>query len=93
MEEKQQAISAHKVFLQGRKQVELCGVKEIISFDAKEVVMSTQMGTLLIRGDDLFIKRLTVEKGEVDLEGKIDSLIYSEKAAKEKESLAKRLFR
>ena len=94
MEERQQGASAHKLFLQGRKQMEISGVKEVVSFDAKEVILNTQMGILLIRGDDLFVKRLTVEKGEVDLEGRIDSFVYSEKAGKAggKESLMKRLF-
>ena len=95
MEEKNQTLSSHKLFLQGRKQMELSGVREVISFDAKEVVLNTQMGILFIRGDGLFVKRLTVEKGEVDLEGRIDSFIYSEKTggAGEKESFVKRLFR
>ena len=35
------------------------------------------MGALIIRGDELFIKRLTVEKGEVDLDGRIDSFLHS----------------
>ena len=84
----------HKILLSGRKQVELSGVREVISFDAKEVVLNTQMGILFVRGDDLSVKRLTVEKGEVDLEGRIDSMIYSEKAGTGKEeSLIKRLFR
>ena len=95
MEEKTQALSSHKLFLQGRKQMELSGVKEVVSFDAKEVVLNTQMGILLIRGDDLFVKRLSVEQGEVDLEGRMDSLVYSDKTgkSKESESLMKRLFR
>ena len=95
MEDKNQTISSHKLFLQGRKQLELSGVKEVISFDAKEVVLNTQMGILLVRGEDLFVKRLTVEKGEVDLEGRIDSFVYSDKAGKPKETepLMKRLFR
>lgn len=95
MEEKNQVNSAHRLFLQGRKQMELSGVKEVVSFDAKEVVLNTQMGILLIRGEDLFVKRLTVEQGEVDLEGRIDSLVYSDKTGKqgEKDSLMKRLFR
>lgn len=94
MEEKHQAALAHKVLLQGRRQLELCGVKEIISFDAKEVVLNTQQGILFVRGDELFVKRLTVEAGEVDLEGRIDSMIYSEKGGREKEktSFVKRLF-
>ena len=95
MEDRQQVASAHKLFLQGRKQMELSGVKEVVSFDAKEVILNTQMGILLIRGEDLFVKRLTVEQGEVDLEGRIDSLIYSDKPGRqgEKDSLMKRLFR
>jgi len=84
----------HKMLLSGRKQLELSGVREVVSFDAKEVVLNTQMGVLLVRGDDLFVKRLTVEKGEVDLEGRIDSMVYSDKAGQGKqESLMKRLFR
>ncbi|MBE5952336.1 MAG: sporulation protein YabP [Lachnospiraceae bacterium] len=94
MEEKGPLPSAHKLFLQGRKQLELTGIHDVVSFDAKEVVLRTQMGVLLVRGEDLFVKRLTVEQGELDLEGRIDSLIYSEKAkTKDGESLMKRLFR
>ena len=86
---------AHRVLIQGRKSAELTGIKEVVSFDAKEVVLNTTMGVLMIRGNDLFVKRLTVEKGEVDLEGQIDSFIYVDKAGKggEKESIVKRLFR
>lgn len=94
-EKNQTEAGVHKLFLQGRKQVSLSGVREVVSFDAKEVVLNTQMGALLIRGDELFVKRLTVEKGEVDLEGRIDSMIYSDKPGKagNQDSLMKRLFR
>lgn len=95
MEERARETATHKVTVQGRKQAELNGVKDVVSFDAKEVVLNTQMGILLIRGEDLTVKRLTVEKGEVDLEGRIDSMVYSEKPMKTKDgdSLMKRLFR
>ena len=88
-------IGPHKMLLQGRKTVELTGVKEVVSFDAKEVVLNTTMGALIIRGNDLFVKRLTVEKGEVDLEGQVDSFAYADKPGKagEGDSLLKRLFR
>lgn len=94
MEEKNQMLSGHKVLLQGRKLVQLNGVKEVVSFDAGEVVLNTQMGLLFVRGNDMRVKRLTVEQGEVDLEGKIDSLIYSEKPGKAGEQISfwKKLF-
>ena len=90
-----QEIGPHKFLLQGRKSAELTGVKEVVSFDAKEVVLNTTMGALIIRGDDLFVKRLTVEKGEVDLEGRVDSFVYADKPGKagNGESVLKRLFR
>lgn len=88
-------IGPHKLLLQGRKQIELTGVKEVVSFDSKEVVLNTTMGALIIRGDELFVKRLTVEKGEVDLEGRMDSFVYADKQGKagDGDSLLKRLFR
>jgi len=96
MEEKNTVgIGPHKLLLQGRKLTELTGVKEVVSFDAKEVVLNTTMGALLIRGNDLFVKRLTVEKGEVELEGQVDSFVYTDKPGKagDGDSLIKRLFR
>lgn len=96
METKVQAEPGpHKLLLQGRKLTELTGVKEVVSFDAKEVVLNTTMGALIIRGSDLLVKRLTTEKGEVELEGRVDSLVYADKAEKagDGDSLLKRLFR
>lgn len=94
-EKKSEGIGPHKFLVQGRKMTELTGVKEVVSFDAKEVVLNTTMGALIIRGNDLFVKRLTVEKGEVDLEGQVDSFVYADKPQKagNGDSLLKRLFR
>lgn len=92
METKQETMN-HKLCLEGRKRLTLTGVKEVISFDAKEVILDTVQGMLLLRGDEMNVTRLLVEKGEVDLEGHIDSLVYTERKGKKRgESLAKRLF-
>lgn len=93
MEEKQTA-GLHKLTMSARKTLSLTGVKEVISFDTKEVVLATTQGMLIVRGDGLNVNRLLVEKGEVEIEGRIDSLIYSErgKNGKKEEALWKRLF-
>ena len=92
MEQKQESV-AHKLVLAGRKTLALTGVKEVISFDAKEVVLDTVQGTLLLRGDEMNVTKLLVEKGEMDMEGRIDSLIYTDRGGKKRnESLGKRLF-
>lgn len=92
--EQKQDTGGHKLSLIGRKALTLTGVKEVISFDAKEVILDTVQGVLLLRGDELNVTRLLVEKGEVDLDGRIDSLVYTErsKGSKRSESFAKRLF-
>ena len=91
MEEKS-TLGPHKLLIQGRKSAELTGVKEVVSFDAKEVILETVQGVLLLRGDEMNVTRLLVEKGEVDLDGRIDSMIYTERGKKRSESFAKRLF-
>ncbi|MCD8082786.1 MAG: sporulation protein YabP [Clostridiales bacterium] len=97
MEEKRerQTIRPHSCLIQDRSSISLTGVREVVSFDENEVVMDTDMGLLTIRGKQLHVSRLTVEKGEVDVEGTAESLIYSssETLRKSGQSLLARLFR
>ena len=77
MEEK--AVSKiPKVLLQNRKAGSFSGIIDVLSFDVGEILLETELGMLLIKGNDLHVNRLTLEKGEIDVEGRIDSLAYSE---------------
>lgn len=69
---------AHKFMLTNRRTCLVSGVSDVISFDLSEILLETDQGMLMIKGSDLHVNRLTLEKGEVDVEGKIDSLTYSE---------------
>lgn len=94
MEEKQYA-KAHKLILSNRRTGTITGVSDVISFDITEVLLETEQGMLMIKGADLHVNRLTLEKGEVDIEGRIDSLAYSDVTSfqKQGESLIGRLFK
>lgn len=94
MEEKQYS-KAHKLILSNRRTGTITGVSDVISFDISEVLLETEQGMLMIRGADLHVNRLTLEKGEIDIEGRIDSLAYSEVTSyqKQSESLIGRLFK
>lgn len=83
MEEKQRA-GGHKIWITGRKNGTVTGIRDVQSFDETEILMDTDMGMLNIKGKDLHISKLNLEKGEADLEGQIDSLTYSEKGRKKK---------
>lgn len=70
----------HKCLLFNRNRMELSGVSNVISFDANEIILTTQLGDLLIKGNDLHISKLNLEYSDVDVEGKIDAIIYSNKS-------------
>lgn len=77
MDEKQ-TVSNHKLLMSNRKSMSLTGVLDVISFDLKEILLETSDGMLTIKGTDLHISRLSVEKGDLDVEGRVDSLLYSD---------------
>jgi len=85
----------HKLTLNNRKNCTISGVMDVLSFDVNEVLLETEMGMLMLKGKDLHVSRLTLEKGEVDVDGKLDSLTYSENTSygEKAEGLLKKLFR
>ena len=93
--EERTGIRDHACRLENRNAASLTGVREVVSFDENQVVMDTDMGLLTIKGKNLHVSRLTLEKGEVDIEGNVDSLTYSSNASYRKsgESLLSRLFK
>lgn len=95
MEEKNQITKTHKVNMNGRRVAAISGVNDVLSFDAGEILLETVEGILMIRGSELHVSRLIIEKGEVDVDGKIDSLTYSDNnsLSKSGESLLGRLFK
>ena len=88
-----ESIDGHKLSVVNRETAVITGVKEVVSFDANEVELETIQGSLTIHGETLHVSRLTLEKGEVDIDGKIESFIYSDSTQKTAGSLIGRLFR
>lgn len=67
----------HVVTLSDRKSLTVSGVSDIGSFDDAAIIVYTDLGELTVRGSNLCIKRLSVESGDLVLEGEIDSLTYA----------------
>lgn len=94
-ESKMQSSRVNRVSITDRKSCTLNGIVDVIAFDLHEILLETDLGMLMIKGQELHVNRLTVEKGEIDVEGRIDSLTYSDShCSHEKgESLLSRMFR
>lgn len=93
--EENKPVKVHKVLLSNRKTGNFSGVIDVLSFDVGEILLETEQGMLLVKGNDLHVNRLTLEKGEIDVAGRIDSLTYSDvnSYSKSGESLLGRLFK
>lgn len=80
----EQTISNQEQRLQmlNRKKIELTGVTEVVSFDTQEVVLDTVEGQLRLEGEDLHVKKLVLERGEVEIQGKVRELAYKESKIK-----------
>lgn len=68
----------HKLTLNERQQLSMTGVSEVVSFDETTVILRTQLGTLRIHGKDLQLKTLSLEGGQVAVDGAVAALIYEE---------------
>lgn len=69
-------VPDHDVVMRGRRLLDITGVKQVESFDNEEFLLETSMGFLSIRGQNLQMKNLDVDKGIVSIKGKVFELNY-----------------
>ena len=95
MEEQQKTVKAHKLVVNNRKTSMVTGVLDVLSFNLNEILLETEQGMLMVKGTDLHVNRVNLEKGEIDLSGNIESISYSDiqSPGKQAESLFGKLFR
>ncbi|MGX1902099.1 sporulation protein YabP [Thermolongibacillus altinsuensis] len=70
--------------MRGRRLLDITGVKQVESFDNEEFLLETVMGFLSIKGQNLQMKNLDVDKGIVSIKGKIFEIIYLDEQHSEK---------
>lgn len=84
------AAPAHRITLDERRRLTVSGVEEVESFDESSIVMRTQHGSLIIHGSDLHIEKLSLDGGDLLVQGEVDALTYEEEVPS---SFLSRLFR
>lgn len=94
MEDHQLAPNTHKILLCNRQKGAFSGVLDVISFDLSAILLETEMGMLQVKGQNLHVNRLNLEKGEVDIDGEIVSLEYQKvpKTTEKGKSMLGRIF-
>jgi len=66
----------HKITLEDRERLIITGVNKVKSFDKKEISLETIKGGLLIKGHELGVKNLDLERSEIEIEGNVDNITY-----------------
>lgn len=69
----------HNIIMENRKTLSISGVTDVDNFDEKTILLYTQMGELTVQGKGLHVNSVSVETGEMTIEGDIWSLTYGEK--------------
>ena len=80
------------LMLENREKLLIQGVEQVESFDETTIVMRTCKGTLVVRGEDLHIEKLSLDGGDLKVEGTVDALTYEDDGGERGGFLA-RLFR
>lgn len=77
MSDQKKQMSPHSLILENRSVLSLTGVTDVAGFDELTVNVFTDYGQLIIKGSGLHISRLSLETGEVTVDGSISSLQYT----------------
>lgn len=94
MDEKNFATKKHEIHIKNREEIQINGVDDVLSFDAEEIILNTTHGLLMLRGTNLHVSELSLDSGEVKVDGTFLSVTYSEKnTEKTSGGFFERLFR
>ena len=82
------------IIMESRKKLSISGVEDVDSFNENEVIVYTNMGLVEVKGSEIHMNKLSLDVGEIILEGQFDSVIYvdDDHAAKQKKGIFSKIF-
>ena len=73
---------SHRIMLEEREQLVISGVEEVESFDENTILLTTAQGALEIQGEGLHIEKLSLDGGDLRVEGRVHALLYESEAGR-----------
>lgn len=67
---------AHKLTLDSRSALEICGVEDVLGFDEERVSLRSSEGGIEIEGSGMKIEVLDTDAGIVKLSGRVNAICY-----------------
>ncbi len=81
------------IILEDREHLNISGVLDVAEFCEDKIVLETTLGILDVTGENLKMNKLSVDTGELTIEGGINAIVYTDESREQKGSLFSRLFR
>ncbi|MDR0944186.1 MAG: YabP/YqfC family sporulation protein [Ruminococcus sp.] len=76
--ENKTGVNYHNIILESRRKLSISGVTDVDRFDEDIIHIYSSLGEITVKGSDLHVVDLSVETGEMNIEGNIDSIVYGE---------------
>ena len=67
---------AHRLTLDSRSSLEICGVEDVLGFDEERVSLKSSEGGIEIEGSGMKIEVLDTDAGIVKLSGRVNAICY-----------------
>lgn len=83
----------HHVVIEERRSLTVSGVEDVERFDENSIVLSTSRGTMVVAGENLHIEKLSLDGGDLKVEGDVDSVAYEDDAGPARGGFFSRLLR
>lgn len=77
--EEKTGAKPHSISMEDRSKLSVTGVEDVESFDENVIVMNTTQGDLIVRGTGLHIGKISLDVGQLNVEGSITELSYEDK--------------
>lgn len=87
-------VKNHEISLKNRNDLQITGVTKLESLNPDEFIVETVLGKMLVKGNELSMSKLDIEKGILFISGQVNALEYSTKQTKTKsQGFMSKLFR
>ena len=80
------------IIIENRQKFTASAIRDIESFSPEKIVLLTENSVLTVTGNDMKVKKLSTESGDVYIEGEINGCVY-QKGRGEKEGFLKRVLK
>ncbi len=68
----------HNIIIENREKISISGVENVVSFDEEKIIAETTDGMITLEGENLHINTLSVDEGEMSIEGYVFSVVYND---------------